>query len=90
MARVMKVSNQSNVNSTGSRIAHLFRDHPTDIVEVRALGAGAVNQAVKAIAVARGQMASRAYDLVVRVGFDEVTGKDDVDLSVVVLRIEAR
>ena len=90
MSNVLRVSNQSNVNSTGSRIAHLFRDNPAEIVEVRALGAGAVNQAVKAIAVARGITATRAYDLFVRMGFDEVPGKDDVDLSVIVMRIEAR
>ena len=38
-------------------------------VEMRAIGAGAVNQAVKSIACARGILKLRGLDLCVRIGF---------------------
>ena len=41
-------------------------------VEVRAIGAGAVNQMYKAIASARGYVARKGRDLYIRPGFDEV------------------
>jgi stage V sporulation protein S len=52
----------------------------------RAVGAGAVNQMVKACAIARGQLASQGYDLVFRPGFENVPGrpsdKDEMATSI--------
>ena len=50
-------------------------------VKVQAAGAGAVNQAVKAIAVARGYIATRGMDLIVRPGFINIEGRDGVQSS---------
>lgn len=42
-------------------------------VEIRAVGASAVNQMYKGIASARGTLASKGRDLYIRPGFDEIT-----------------
>ena len=41
-------------------------------IEVRAVGASAVNQMYKAIAVARGTLASKGKDLLIKPGFSEI------------------
>jgi stage V sporulation protein S len=45
-------------------------DHERPVL--RAIGAGAINQAVKAIAIARGLVAPRGIDLTCRPGFQPV------------------
>ena len=47
----LKVSSKSNPNSVAGAIAGALSKEP--MVELQAIGAGAVNQAVKAVAVAR-------------------------------------
>lgn len=48
----IKVSSKSNPNSVAGALANTFREK--GIVEVQAIGAGALNQAIKGIAIARG------------------------------------
>ena len=48
----LKVSSKSNPNSVAGALTNVFRDKGT--VEIQAIGAGALNQAIKAIAIARG------------------------------------
>ena len=50
----LKVSSKSNPNSVAGALANVFREKGT--VEIQAVGAGALNQAIKAIAVARGRV----------------------------------
>ncbi len=59
---ILKASSKSNVNSLAGAIVGNLKDNKK--VEVQAVGAGAVNQTVKAIAVARGFVASSGIDLV--------------------------
>ena len=59
---VLKVSAKSVPNSVAGAIAGVIRDSGS--VEVQAVGAGATNQAVKAIAIARGCLAPAGMDLV--------------------------
>ena len=59
---VLKVSAKSVPNSVAGAIAGVIRDSGS--VEVQAVGAGATNQAVKAIAIARGYLAPAGLDLV--------------------------
>lgn len=51
----LKVSSKSNPNSVAGALANAFRS--SGKVEIQAVGAGALNQAVKAIAIARGFLA---------------------------------
>jgi len=48
----LKVGTKSNPNSVAGALANIFREKGK--VEVQAIGAGALNQAIKAIAIARG------------------------------------
>ena len=49
---ILKVSTKSNPNSVAGALANIFREK--GIVEIQAVGAGATNQAIKAVAIARG------------------------------------
>jgi stage V sporulation protein S len=59
---ILKVSSRSSPNSVAGAMAGVVRQWGT--VEVQVVGAGALNQAVKAIAIARGYLAPSNVDLV--------------------------
>ena len=59
---MLKVSSKSNPNSVAGALAGVLRQ--SGAVEVQVVGAGALNQAVKAIAIARGFVAPSNIDLV--------------------------
>jgi stage V sporulation protein S len=59
---ILKVSSRSNPNSVAGAMAGVVRQ--TGAVEVQVVGAGALNQAVKAIAIARGYLTPSNVDLV--------------------------
>ena len=82
----LRVSAGSNPQSVAAAIAHAIYD--TRNVKLRAIGAGAVNQAVKAIAIARGYVAPRGLDLVCKPGFATVDSRDG-QISAVVFTITA-
>ena len=58
----LKVSTRSNPNSVAGAVAGALRQ--TGAVEIQVVGAGALNQAVKAVAIARGYVAASGIDLV--------------------------
>jgi stage V sporulation protein S len=62
----LKVAGKSSVKSVAGSIVKSFEEGKE--VEVNAIGASAVNQAVKAIAMARGFMSTKGYDLYVAPG----------------------
>jgi stage V sporulation protein S len=59
---VLKVSSKSNPNAVAGALAGVIRH--SGAVEVQVVGAGALNQAVKAVAIARGFVAPSGIDLV--------------------------
>ena len=59
---VLKVSAKSQPKSVAGAIAAVLREKGA--VEVQAVGAGAVNQTVKSIAIARGYVAPNGIDLI--------------------------
>ena len=59
---VLKVSSHSIPNSVAGAIAGVIREQKS--VEVQAVGAGAANQAIKAVAIARGYLAPVGIDLI--------------------------
>ncbi|HKM32934.1 MAG TPA: stage V sporulation protein S [Oscillospiraceae bacterium] len=67
---VLKVSSKSIPNSVAGAVAGIVRDK--GIVEVQAVGAGATNQAIKAVAIARGYLAPMGVDLVCTPAFANV------------------
>jgi stage V sporulation protein S len=67
---VLKVSSRSNPNSVAGALAGAIRQ--SGAVEVQVVGAGALNQAVKAIAIARGYVAPSGVDLVCIPTFQDI------------------
>lgn len=67
---VLKVSAKSNPNSVAGALAGVLRERGN--AEIQAIGAGAINQAVKAIAIARGFVAPGGMDLVCIPAFTDI------------------
>ena len=67
---VLKVSTKSNPNSVAGAIAGILREEGA--VELQTVGAGALNQAVKAIAIARGFVAPSGMDLMCVPAFADI------------------
>jgi stage V sporulation protein S len=66
----LKVSTKSNPNSVAGAMAGVLRQ--SGAVEVQVVGAGALNQAIKAVAIARGYVASGGIDLVCVPSFADI------------------
>ena len=67
---VLKVSTKSNSNSVAGALAAIIKEN--NIAEMQAVGAGAINQAVKAIAIARGFIAPSGKDIVCVPAFTDI------------------
>ncbi|MBX6378804.1 MAG: stage V sporulation protein S, partial [Clostridia bacterium] len=67
---VLKVSTRSNPNAVAGALAGVLRE--TGTAEIQAIGAGAINQAVKAVAIARGFVAPSGMDLICIPAFTDV------------------
>lgn len=81
---VLRVSGSSSASSLASAISHGIYDGKQ--VVLRAIGAGAVNQAAKAIAIASGYVAPRGIVLSARVGFATVQMPDG-EVTAMVFRV---
>jgi len=67
---VLKVSSKSSPNAVAGALAGVVREKGG--AEIQAIGAGAINQAVKAIAIARGFVAPSGMDLICIPAFTEI------------------
>lgn len=83
---LLRVGASSSPQMVASAIAHAVYEN--NGCKVRAVGAGAVNQAVKAIAIARGYAAPRGIDLVCVPGFASVESNGDT-ISAIVFKISS-
>ena len=81
---VIKVSAGSRTSSVAGAIAGMVREHLR--AEVQAIGAGAVNQAVKAVAIARGYLLEDGIDVVCLPEFTtvDIEGKERTAVRLVV------
>jgi stage V sporulation protein S len=81
---VIKVSSESRTSAVAGAIAGVVREHGR--AEVQAIGAGAVNQAVKAVAIARGYLQEDGLEVVCLPEFTtvEINGKERTALKLVV------
>lgn len=84
---IIKVSARSRSTAVAGAIAGVMRQH--NIAEVQAIGAGAVNQAVKALAIARGYLERDEIDIVSTPYFIEVD-IDGQERTAVRFRVEPR
>ena len=68
---IIKVASDSRSTAVAGAIAGVMREQ--DSVDVQAIGAGAVNQAVKAVAIARGYLELDGIDIICIPSFVEVS-----------------
>ena len=68
---ILKVSSKSNPSKVAGAIANIYREKGS--VELQTVGAGSLNQAIKAIAICRGFVAPTGDNLVVTPAFNDIT-----------------
>ncbi len=83
----IKVSAKSRSTAVAGAIAGVIRENKH--AEVQAIGAGAVNQAIKAVAIARGYLEQDGLDIYVIPTFAEVDINGE-ERTAVKLRVESR
>ena len=81
---ILKVSSKSNPNSIAGALANVLREE--DSVEMQAVGAGALNQAIKGIIIARGFVAPRGKNLYCIPAFSQATidGEEKTAIRIVI------
>lgn len=84
---VLKVSAHSRPSAVAGAIAGVIRHHGR--AEVQAIGAGATNQAIKAVAIARDYLAPNGIDIVCIPAFIDVTIANE-ERTAIRLVIESR
>jgi stage V sporulation protein S len=67
----LKVSSKSDSNRVAGALANVLREQSS--VEIQAIGAGALNQAIKGIAIARGFVAPSGKNLICIPAFSDIT-----------------
>ena len=70
MAELIRVSAQSRSTAVAGAIAGVMREQ--GYAEIQAIGASAINQAIKAVTIARGYLVQDDMDLVIVPSFTEV------------------
>jgi len=85
--QLLQVASASTPSSVAGAIAGMIRER--GYCEIQAIGAGAVNQSVKAIAIARGYMAPSGIDLVCIPAFVDVRINNE-DRTAIKFLIEPR
>ena len=83
----LKVSSKSNPSSVAGALANVFKEKNS--VEMQAIGAGALNQAIKGIAIARGFVAPSGKNLICIPAFTDIV-IDGEERTAIKLIIEAR
>ncbi|MHC1722492.1 MAG: stage V sporulation protein S [Aminipila sp.] len=78
---ILKVSSKTSPNAAAGALRNAKGS-----VEIQAIGAGALNQAVKSVAIARGFMAPSGYDLVCIPAFTgvEIDGEERTAIKLIV------
>lgn len=80
MSNNLKVKNNTEVGKLAGAIAGLLKDGEKVVLEC--VGAGAVNQAIKSVATARGFVGSLGYDIVCKPSFFEIRIDDGVKTAI--------
>ena len=67
---ILKVGAKSNPSKVAGAVANIFREKKS--VEIQTIGAGSLNQAIKAICIARGFLAPGGDDIVIIPSFNDI------------------
>ena len=84
---VLKVSSKSNPGKVAGAIANTFREKGT--VEIQTIGAGSLNQAIKAVAIARGFLAPSGDNIAIIPAFLDIIidGADKTAIKLIVVKL---
>ena len=87
---LLKASSKSNPNSIAGSIVASLRENK--YVEIQSVGAGALNQAIKAIAIGRGFVAPSGADLICTPAFEDITinGEDRTAIKLIVEKVSKK
>ena len=85
--KILKVSARSVPNAVAGAIAAIIREKEN--IEIQTVGAGAANQALKAIAISRGYLAPLGIDIVCAPAFMNVV-LDDKSITGIKIVVEPR
>lgn len=85
--KLLKVSSKSKPNSVAGAIAGIIRSDTR--VKIQTIGAGALNQAIKGVAIARGFIAPTGQDLVCTPYFKDIEVNGEIKTAIV-LNIESK
>ncbi len=77
---IIKVSGTSRTSAVAGAIAGVVRENKK--AEVQAIGASAINQAVKAMALARSYLSNDGYDIIVIPEFVDVQIEDKIRTAI--------
>ncbi len=82
---VLKVASSSNPSSVAGALVKNMQEGKD--IELLAVGAGAVNQSVKAVAIARGYISPQGVDITIKPGFEdvEIEGKKKTAVKLIVI-----
>ncbi|CCY45244.1 stage V sporulation protein S [Clostridium sp. CAG:1193] len=83
----LKVGTKSDPNRVAGALANVLREKGN--VEIQAIGAGALNQAIKAIAIARGFVAPSGKNLICIPAFSDII-IDGEERTAIKLIVEAK
>lgn len=83
---IIKVSSKSNSNKVAGALANALREKES--IEMQAIGAGALNQAIKAIAIARGFVAPSGKNIKCTPAFSNIL-IDNEEKTAIKLIVEA-
>lgn len=85
--KLLKVSSKSSPNSVAGAIAGIIRTE--NKVQIQTIGAGALNQTIKAIAIARGYIAPTGQELICIPFFRDIDVNGEVKTAIV-MTVEVR
>jgi len=85
--KLLKVSSKSKPNSVAGAIAGIIRSDAR--VQIQTIGAGALNQAIKGVAIARGFIAPTGQELICIPYFRDIEVNGEIKTAIV-LSIESK
>lgn len=85
MKEILKVKSSSSVSGVAGAVVKSLENDSS--VTLHAIGAGAVNQAVKAIASAQGILATKGESISTKFGFDTIQ-IDDKERTLIKFKVE--
>ena len=80
---MLKVSSKSNPNLVAGALANIFKEQSS--LEIQAIGAGALNQAIKATIICRGFLAPSGKNIAIVPSFSDIIINDETRTAIKLL-----